>query len=167
MSEALGDSSLSIFSASLIDVPLFTPTSAWADVNVFGIRNRVGTKDFNTLSEGGSSSPGGIWSDGTTMWIIDKTYDKIYAYNLLTKARDDSKDFNTLSAAGNNDPTCIWSDGTTMWVADNVDDKIYAYNLSTKARDASKDFDTLIAAGNTSPIWYLVRWNYYVGDKCS
>ena len=101
------------------------------------------------------------------MWVADRHWynSKIYAYNLLTKARDSSKDFNTLSAAENTYPTGIWSDGTTLWVADNIDDKIYAYNLATKARDISKDFNTLSAAGNTSPIALWVQRHYSMGNR--
>ena len=111
----------------------------------------VVNNDFNTLSAAGNNNPQGLWSDGTTMWVTDGDNDKLYAYNLSTKARDSSKDFNTLSAAGNNSPQGLWSDGTTMWVTDSSDDKLYAYNLSTKARDSSKDFNTLSAAENNSP----------------
>ena len=39
--------------------------------------------------------------------------DKVYAYDMTTKARDASKDFDTANLL----PTGIWSDGTTMWVA--------------------------------------------------
>ena len=111
--------------------------------------------DFNTLLSSGNASPIAIWSDGTTMWVADSEDDKIYAYDLGTKARDASKDFDTLSGAENNDAAGIWSDGTTVYVADSEDDKIYAYNLGTKARDAFKDFDTLSGAGNNYPtgIW--------------
>ena len=100
-------------------------------------------------------APAGLWSDGTTMWVADDGDDKLYAYDLATKARDSAKDFDTLEATGNTGPQGIWSDGTTMWVADNGDDKLYAYNLATKARDSAKDFDTLEAAGNSRPrgIW--------------
>ena len=117
--------------------------------------SRNSAEDFDGLDEAGNEGPAGIWSDGTTMWVADYSDDKIYAYNLATKARDSAKDFNTLDAAGNEGPAGIWSDGTTMWVADYSDDKIYAYNLSTKARVSSKDFDTLDSAGNDSPegIW--------------
>ena len=113
------------------------------------------SKDFDTLSDAGNTSPNGLWSDGTTMWVADSGDDKIYAYNLATKARDSTKDFNTLSDAGNTDPTGLWSDGTTMWVSDFADDKIYAYHMSNKSRDAMKDFNTLSDAGNTDPsgIW--------------
>ena len=37
-----------------------------------------------------------------TMWVADDFDDKLYAYDLNTKARDPRKDFNTLDAAGNN-----------------------------------------------------------------
>ena len=111
--------------------------------------------DFNTLDAAGNTAPEGLWSDGTTMWVADRDDDKLYAYNMTTKARDAAKDFDTLDAAGNEHPYGVWSDGTTMWVADRDDNKIYAYNLTTKARDAAKDFNTLVAAGNTYPtgIW--------------
>ena len=112
--------------------------------------------DFNTLADAGNILPGGIWSDGTTMWVSDWLNDKIYAYDLATKARIPSRDFNTLIAAGNQTPGGIWSDGTTMWVSDwFLGDKIYAYDLATKARIPSRDFNTLIAAGNQTPegIW--------------
>ena len=86
-----------------------------------GDYERDSDKDFNTLDAAGNGSPAGIWSDGTTMWVADYSDDKIYAYNLSTKARDSAKDFNTLVAAGNDSPRGIWSDGTTMWVADDGD----------------------------------------------
>ena len=122
---------------------------------------RLSGQDFDTLRTSGGNNPrgntdpSGLWSDGTTMWVADTDDDKLYAYNLSTKAKDSAKDFNTLAAAGNNSPNGIWSDGTTMWIADFSDDKLYAYNLSTKARDSGKDFNTLTGAGNNSPngIW--------------
>ena len=61
------------------------------------------------------------------MWVADLN-DKLYAYDMVTKARVPTKDFTTLTAAGNTESGGIWSDGTTMWVADETDDKIYAYD---------------------------------------
>ena len=111
-------------------------------------------QDFNTLRAAGNTELYGIWSDGTTMWVADSFDDKIYAYNLRTKARDPDKDFNEL-AAYNRLLQGIWSDGTTMWVVDSHYYQIYAYNLRTKARDPDKDFNTLRPAGNNYPrgIW--------------
>ena len=107
-------------------------------------------KDFDTLTAAGNNDPHGIWSDGKTMWVSDGFDDKIFAYDMTTKARDPAKDFDTLTAAGNNDPVGIWSDGKTMWVPDWSDDKIFAYDMTTKARDPAKDF--LTAAGNYTPV---------------
>ena len=113
----------------------------------------VNVNDFDTLTADWNRDLQGIWSDGTTMWLADRgTSEKIYAYNMSTKARDSVKDFNALNTAGNWSSEGIWSDGTTMWVADRISDKIYAYSMSTKARDSAKDFDTLSAAGNNLPL---------------
>ena len=89
----------------------------------------------------------------TTMWVVDNSDNKIYAYDLETKAYEASKDFDTLSAAGNNDPGGLWSDGITMWVVDDGDDRIYGYDLSTKAYEVSRDFhpSRLGSAGNNNP----------------
>ena len=105
--------------------------------------------DFNTLEAAGNTSPEGIWSDDTTMWVADSLNDKIYAYDMATGARVPGRDFNTLEAVGNRDSEGIWSDGTTMWVADSLNDKLYAYDMATKSRVPEKDFNTLEPAGNT------------------
>ncbi len=105
-----------------------------------GDLSRVPDKDFNTLEAAGNKFPEGIWSNGTTMWVLDSFEDKIYAYKMKSKARDPDKDFNELDAA-NNFPEDIWSDGTTMWVVDYHYKKIYAYNMRSKARDPGEDFE--------------------------
>ena len=111
--------------------------------------------DFNTLADTSSRALGGIWSDGTTMWVADWIDDKIYAYDMATKAYIPGRDFDTLAAVGGIWPGLIWSDGTTMYVAAALAGKIYAYDMATRARVPGKDFDTLQAAGNWSPggIW--------------
>ena len=110
--------------------------------------------DLNTLIGADNLHPTGIRSDGTTMWVADRSDDKIYAYN-TDGTRDSAEDFNTLFAAGNAHSFGIWSDGTTMWVADTATDKIYAYRMSDQSRDVGKDFDALDGANNNSPygIW--------------
>ena len=91
----------------------------------------------------------GMWSDDTTMWILNAQTRGIEAYKLSDKSRDSSKDFPgaTLIAAGNSYAAGIWSDGTTMWVGDYTTDKIYAYKMSDKSRDADNDFE-ISGAGN-------------------
>ena len=45
-------------------------------------------RDFDTLRAAGNRNPIGIWSDGTTMWVTDHDEDKIYAYNMRSRAHD-------------------------------------------------------------------------------
>ena len=106
--------------------------------------------DFDGLITAGNDTPSGLWSDETTMWVSDYVDDKIYAYDLTTKARDASKDFDTLSDAGNENPDGIWSNNITMWVSDYEDSKLYAYSMATKARDPGKDITT---AALSAGIW--------------
>ena len=99
------------------------------------------------------------------MWVADNIDDRIYAYDLDTKARVPGQDFDTLKAAGNTVPLGIWSDGTTMWVADYTEGKIYAYEMASKARVPGQDFDTLEAAGNTRPLYiWSDRTTMWVAD---
>ena len=124
--------------------------------------NRPANRDIDTLVS--HALPyffvGGLWSNGTTIWMVDVVDAKIYAYTLATGARDSDKDIDTLVAAGNTNPSGVWSDGTTMWVANKYestwrDVKIYAYTLATGARDSDKDIDTLATYSNwfSSGLW--------------
>lgn len=53
-----------------------------------GDMSRAPDKDFNTLEAAGNEFPEGIWSDGTTVWMVDRQYDKIYAYGYLAVISD-------------------------------------------------------------------------------
>ena len=102
---------------------------------------------FNLADENGN--PGGLWSDGITMWVSDYLDGKIYAYNLASKSHDNTKDFDILITAGNDLPYGIWSDSTSMWVADAGDERIYTYDVSNKNRlNQSNDFALLNSANN-------------------
>jgi len=104
-------------------------------------------EDFDNLKLPAThGSAEGMWSDGTTIWLVETTEDRLYAFNMSTKLREGTKYFNTLAAADNTSPESNWSDGTTMWVAET--DRIFAYSMSTKKRVPSEDFDTLRPAGN-------------------
>ena len=109
--------------------------------------------DLDGLIAAGNSDPYGMWSDGTTVWVGDRTEDKLYAYILSDGMRDASRDI-TLDT-DNDGPSGIWSDETTIWVADIADRKLYAYRLSDGMRDVGRDINTLGTGGNTLPegIW--------------
>ena len=104
---------------------------------------RVPAADINTLRAAGNEWPSGIWTDGTTMWVVDTRDEKIYAYDLATRARDAAKAFITLSDAGNISPWGIWSDGITMWVVDFLKKEIFSYNMpaSGGVTTAATDFN--------------------------
>ena len=81
-----------------------------------------------------NSTAGGLWSNGTTMWVSDLRLNgnKLYAYTLASGTRDSANDI--LLYAGNARPTGLWanSDGTTIWVADDSASrqKVYSYNMA-------------------------------------
>ena len=102
--------------------------------------------------------PGGLWSDGTTIWVADDNDDKIYAYDLATDARRPDLEFSTLIAVGNTVPRGLWSDGITMWVSDHVDDRLYSYNMPSEALLKSLEFTGVdIGAFHTSITGYAAR----------
>ena len=112
-------------------------------------KQRVESKEFDKLRAAGNTDPRGIWSDGTTMWVVDSVDDKVYAYNMESKERDTSKEFNLVNKPGDRhtNPTGLWSDGTTIWVANKESPyKVFAYKMSDKTRDQSKDIS--IKGGN-------------------
>ena len=127
-----------------------------------------------------------IWSDGTTMWVVDEFENNIPAYNMSDGSRNASKDFRAPYGSGSYPHiTDIWSDGTTMWVIGAVkngevrDHSITAYNMSNGSRDSAKDFGSLDAAQSPHGIWsdgttmwvsdYVIRdaklYAYKMSDK--
>ena len=111
--------------------------------------DRLPAKDINALTAASLTFLNGLWSDGTTIWVVYDGFsdDKLYAYTLATGASNAAKDIDL--AADNTDPIDIWSDETTIWIADESDAKLYAYTLATGTRDAAKEFD--LAMDNTEP----------------
>ena len=110
---------------------------------------------ITTLSANQNTNPKGTWSDGTMLWIIDSTDDKIYAYDLYSGTADNTRDFTALNSAGNTNPTDLWSDGVIMWVSDEYG-RIYAYSMVDGNRVTSKEFSsTDLTSTNTraSGIW--------------
>ena len=102
--------------------------------------------------ETANADPGAIWSDNTTMWVVDTADNKLYAYTISTKAYDSAKDITLHSDNAN--PTGIWSNSTTMWVADETDNKLYAYihiaGGTYGNRDAPRDIS--LHSDNSAPV---------------
>lgn len=88
-----------------------------------------GTAHQSVLDAADIDSAGGIWSDGTTMWVTDRANITILAYTLADGARNADADI-TLDTT-NTAPFGIWSDGATIWVADTDTGRLHTYPLPT------------------------------------
>ena len=126
-------------SAALIDdVLAYHRTADTTAVPPIAVGDRKPGADFDALPAG-ATTPVGLWSDGTDMYIADFAKGRIYVHNLSTQAH-----VKTLRTAdGNDNPVGLWSDGTTMWVGDSVYDKVYAYSLSGWTREPMLDIEEL------------------------
>ena len=111
--------------------------STSADNKVFAYTISSGahdsTKDFeelylstNTAAQN-AESPRGIWSNGTTMFVVDDGDDNVFAYKHSDESQDSAKNLPLISA--NAAPEGMWFDGRILWVVDRNDDVIYAYDL--------------------------------------
>ena len=89
----------------------------------------------------GPTGHAAIWSDGSTLWVLNLLLGQILAYDRASGARQPDHDITSLAAAGNSHPRGIWSDGDTMWVSDLIDDKVYAYALDGGERSPGHEFD--------------------------
>lgn len=104
------------------------------------------------------NTPRGIWTDGTTMFVIDAGTGgdpELVAYDLNDGTRDTSKDLVMDSPTDSNDnPLSVWSDGTTAWVTDGDNDALHAYELDgTPLQTGEKSW--ALGTGNDNPygIW--------------
>ena len=87
----------------------------------------------------GSGTPEGVWSNGSTIWVVDNDNDRLVAYQRRTGNYLAAKTLELDTANGN--ARDIWSDGSTVWVSDWDDTKLYAYGLSSGNRRADSDID--------------------------
>ena len=93
--------------------------------------------EFFTLTDEGNEDPASIWSDGTTMYVLDTVQNKVFAYHMSRKDADSDKD---IALDGDNAaPAGIWSDGTNIYIGDTGDGKLYAYSLADGTRDSGND----------------------------
>ena len=80
-----------------------------------------------------------IWSDGETMWALNKeTHPKLYAMYF----RDFRHSGDELDITQVNSPAGLWTDGETMWVADtgrSDQRRLLAFDLSDGSRKWGKD----------------------------
>ena len=91
---------------------------------------RISDKDIE-IRPSGNSHPRGIWTDGTTLFVVDERDKKVYAYTIATESADADKGFDL--ASGHRDAWAIWANDELFWVATNHDganstDSLLAYS---------------------------------------
>ncbi len=128
-----------------------SPEGLWCDANTVWVSNDAGgtnnkiyaykrsdgsrdtAKDFDELHQNSgsgstnNSQPRGLWSNGETMFVVDREDRRVYAYKLSDGSEDTAKNINLRGA--NAKAHGLWFDGRVLWVADPDDDKLYAYDL--------------------------------------
>ena len=81
----------------------------------------------------------GIWSDGTTMWVVSDVAGSgstLEAYKLSDGSRTPGLDV-LVGQDGIHSPRNMWSNGETMWVVDSETLHLHAYELPANAKLSS------------------------------
>ena len=142
--------------------PTFGSSTPGSPAKIFAYdlatKARKVTEDFNTLVAAGNDYPAGIWSDGTTMFVVDEIDRRMYAYDMVTKERDTDKEEVYRNKVGGR-LGGLWSDGTIMWITDPAGGPfaggVRAFDLASGERNPSRDFTYLFSNNNNAPfgIW--------------
>ena len=150
-------------------------TTEWvvdANKNVY-VYSTGGTL-LGSWSAGGLSSSAqltGITTDGTDIWLVDSSADKVYKYtgaaSRLSGSQTAASSFALVSAKGKNNngninPQDIVTDGTSFWVVDGTAFKVFKYTLTGSslgswAIDSADKHPTGITIDptNVSDIWIV------------
>ena len=103
-----------IFAYTLVDDPATTA------VEQYGARDSG--KDLNGLNSAGNNDPRGIWSDGESMFVVNRkpVFDGfitgVFAYRLSNGGRFSQRDIKLAEANGH--PAGAWGDDGELWVVD-------------------------------------------------
>ena len=118
-----------------VTVPTDTDFQEWIATITLTIGTQTSVARINL--DAANTAPVGLWSDETTLWVVDPFALKVFAYGLDNGQRTATRDI-TLDGA-NTAAQGLWGDGTTLWVADLFGNKLYAYTLADGSRDADED----------------------------
>ena len=109
-----------------------------------------GTTGFDIQLHHTNAKPRGMWSDGTTAWVVDQD-NGLFAYDMDSGLRQQSSEFELTL-----DPTQIagaWASNTTLYILDRQSLSIMAYDLSTLRRAADDDINLDDANGDPRGLW--------------
>lgn len=123
-----------------------TEKSDKAQADFSGTRDVSAEFDINSTV----STLGCIWSDGTTLYVVDTGAQHLNAYTLSTGARDVGKEFDLVNTTG---PFGIWSDGTTVWITSPTNNTLHAYTLATGVEDPGSAFSFVGDNSDAYDMW--------------
>ena len=113
--------------------------------------------------DGGHDKPTGMWSDGTTLWLLengDGADDGIYAYDLESGERVEEREFELDER--NHAPRGVCSNRTAIWISDSGRNLLFAHDLGSgerlPERDIALDGRNLAARGiwcEGETVWVL------------
>ena len=98
----------------------------------------------------------GLWSNGHTMFVADRSDARVYAYRMSDGSRDSDRDI--VLRSGNSNANGMWFDGRVLWVADNNDNYLYAHHLP-----GATSTSTLLSGALTVDIQSTVGRGYNAG----
>ena len=91
------------------------------------------------------------------MWVADYGAMRIFAYDLTTRARQESREFDLYRQPGESyNPYGIWSNGDTLLVSNWIGGEVIVHNLGDGERRQTLDISTL-------PQPYLTGRRHLVG----
>ena len=125
------------------------------DNHVYAMRYKDFRHPDDEIDISGVVTPKGIWTDGTTMYVVDTGIGGgpgLVAYNVDDGSRNSGKDVD-LSHTGYT-PMSFWSDGSQVWVQFTEHNSLKVYSLST-GTEISRNFPISMKHENGDPagIW--------------
>jgi DNA-binding beta-propeller fold protein YncE len=114
-----------------------------------------------------SATPTGIATNGTEVWLVDSSADKVYKYagaaGLRSGSQNAASNFSLVGGKnGDPSPQDIVTDGTSFWVVDGTKLKVFKYTLSGSllgswAIDPANTHPTgiTINPSNVSDVWIV------------
>ncbi len=125
-------------------------------------------RDIKELASGNDSATG-MWSDGTTLWLVDNpdgAGDAVYAYNTRTGERVEEREFPLDER--NRAPRGIWSDGErVVWVSDSGRDHLFAYDLASGDHLTERDIELAEGNADARGIWSDGETMWVLDDRAN
>ncbi len=125
-------------------------------------------RDIEELASGNDSATG-MWSDGTTLWLVDNpdgAGDAVYAYNARTGERVEDREFELDER--NRAPRGIWSDGEgAVWVSDSGRNHLFAYDLASGDHLTERDIELAEGNADARGIWSDGETMWVLDDRAN